>query len=130
MTLTDPPPPFRGLGIGTAPAALIAHGVHTTTVEIDPIVHEFATKYFDLPQNHTSIIGDAIKIVDDMQKMKETRNPYDYIIHDVFTGGAEPINLFTKEFIMGLSKLLRPDGIIAIVRTENDDIIDSSARSR
>lgn len=110
------PSPLRGLGIGTAPASLIAHGVRTTTVEIDPVVHDFATKYFGLPQNHTSVIGDAIEVVRDMQKAKEMRNTYDYIIHDVFTGGAEPIDLFTREFIMGLSDLLTPDGIIAIVR--------------
>ena len=79
-------------------------------------MHDFATKYFDLPQNHTSVIGDATKVVNDMQGAKRTRNAYDYIIHDVFTGGAEPIDLFTREFIMGLSDLLRPDGIIAIVR--------------
>lgn len=103
------------MGIGTAPAALIAHGVRTTTVEIDPVVHEYATEYFNLPKNHTSVIGDAIEVVGDMQKAKGMRNTYDYIIHDVFTGGAEPINLFTREFIVGLSDLLRPDGIIAIV---------------
>lgn len=79
-------------------------------------MHEYATEYFDLPKNHTSIIGDAIKVVGDMQKAKGMRSTYDYIIHDVFTGGAEPIDLFTREFIMGLSDLLRPDGIIAIVR--------------
>lgn len=83
-------------------------------------MHEYATEYFDLPDNHTSVIGDAIKVVGDMQKAKEMRNKYDYIIHDVFTGGAEPINLFTREFIMGLSDLLRPDGIIAIVSIQKD----------
>ena len=82
-------------------------------------MHDFAAKFFDLPRNHTSIIGDAIEVVGDMQKAKEMRNTYDYIIHDVFTGGAEPINLFTSEFIKGLSDLLRPNGIIAIVRTRN-----------
>lgn len=80
-------------------------------------MHDFATMYFDLPQNHTSIIGDATNVVRDMQKAKEMRNNYHYIIHDVFTGGAEPIDLFTREFIMGLSDLLRPDGVIAIVRS-------------
>ena len=79
-------------------------------------MHDFATKHFDLPRNHTSVIGDAITVVGGMQKSKETRNTYDYIIHDVFTGGAEPIDLFTREFIMGLKDLLKPDGIIAIVR--------------
>lgn len=81
-------------------------------------MHEFATTYFDLPENHTSIIGDAIDVVRDMQKAKEMRSRYDYIIHDVFTGGAEPIDLFTREFISGLSDLLRPDGVIAIVRSQ------------
>jgi len=45
----------------------------------------------------------------------ETRHRYDFIIHDVFTGGAEPIDLFTLEFLKGLSNLLKSDGVIAIV---------------
>lgn len=40
---------------------------------------------------------------------------YDYIIHDVFTGGAEPLELFTMEFLEGLYELLKPGGAIAIV---------------
>ncbi|KAL8635183.1 MAG: hypothetical protein Q9228_007303, partial [Teloschistes exilis] len=32
-----------GLGIGTTPSALIAHGISTTILEIDPVVHDFAT---------------------------------------------------------------------------------------
>ena len=87
------------------------------------MVHDFATKYFDLPQNHTSIIGDAVNVVGDMAKAEDRRGTYDYIIHDVFTGGAEPIDLFTIEFITGLSDLLRPDGIIAIVRIRRLDLL-------
>ena len=104
----------RGLGVGTAPSALIAHGVHTTTVEIDPVVHDFATKYFNLPSNHTSIIGDATVFVERVRKAPG-HDTYDYIIHDVFTGGAEPVELFTEEFLLGLSDLLSKDGVIAIV---------------
>ena len=117
------------MGIGTAPAALVAHGIRTTTIEIDPVVQEFAKKYFELPQNHTSVTGDAIEVVSDMRKAKGMRNTFDYIIHDVFTGGAEPINLFTREFILGLSDLLRPDGVIAIVRTTETATDDSTART-
>ena len=80
------------------------------------MVHDFATRYFDLPQNHTSIIGDAIEIVNDMQSRAGNDNLYSYIVHDVFTGGAEPIDLFTQEFLGGLSNLLKPEGVIAIVR--------------
>ncbi|KAK2049213.1 spermine/spermidine synthase [Colletotrichum somersetense] len=101
-----------GLGIGTTPAALVAHGVDTTVVEIDPVVHEFASKYFELPSNHTPIIEDAVgytrKLVDDPDAR------FDYIVHDVFTGGAEPVPLFTLEFLQGLNSLLKPDGAIAI----------------
>ena len=79
------------------------------------MVHDFATRYFDLPQNHTSIIGDAVEIVNDMQSRGGKDDLYDYILHDVFTGGAEPIDLFTLEFLEALSNLLRPDGVIAVV---------------
>ncbi|KAK4937788.1 hypothetical protein LTR10_021666 [Elasticomyces elasticus] len=99
-----------GLGIGTAPSAMIAHGVDTTIVEIDPVVHEFATKYFALPVNHTYYMGDALAFAANTSSGAS----YDYIIHDVFTGGAEPAELFTMEFLTGLHTLLKPEGVIAI----------------
>lgn len=105
-----------GLGIGTAPGALIAHGINTTIVELDPVVYNFAVKYFGLPGNHTPIIGDAVHLVDDAQ-VRNLTTKYDYIIHDVFTGGAEPVDLFTQEFLSGLKHLLKEDGVIAIVRS-------------
>ena len=101
-----------GLGVGTTPAALVAHGINTTVVEIDPVVHDFATRFFDLPTNITSAIEDAVDYVqreDQKQVLK-----YDYVIHDVFTGGAEPVALFTEEFLSGLHRMLKPEGIIAI----------------
>lgn len=77
-------------------------------------MHEYATDCFNLPRNHTSIIGDATEVVKELQSTK-ARRKYDYIIHDVFTGGAEPIELFTFEFLTNLSNLLTSDGVIAIV---------------
>lgn len=102
---------ISGLGIGTTPSALVAHGIDTTVVEIDPVVHDFATQYFNLPSNHTSVIQDAIVFVD----QNRSNRKYDYIIHDVFTGGAEPIELFTVEFLDSLKDILKHDGVIAIV---------------
>jgi spermidine synthase len=105
--------PQSGLGIGTTPAALIAHGIDTTVVEIDPVVYEFASKYFRMPDNHTAIVDDAVGYAaSQAQKGEQT---YDYIVHDVFTGGAEPIDLFTLEFLTNLERLLSPNGVIAIV---------------
>ena len=104
-----------GLGIGTAPGALIAHGINTTIVELDPVVYKFARKYFNLPEKHMPIIGDAVHLVADAQA-RNIATRYDYIIHDVFTGGAEPVELFTYEFLSGLNFLLKDDGMVAIVR--------------
>jgi hypothetical protein len=101
-----------GLGIGTAPNALIAHGLNTTIVELDPVVHEYATKYFNLSPNHTPVIRDAVSFV--AEQSVAAPKSYNYIIHDVFTGGAEPVYLFTTEFMEGLSALLKDDGAVAI----------------
>lgn len=101
-----------GLGIGTAPNALIAHGINTTIVELDPVVHYYASKYFSLSSNHTAVIADAVSYV--AATSQSAPESYDYIIHDVFTGGAEPVSLFTLEFFEGLKALLRPNGVVAI----------------
>ncbi|PMD48112.1 spermine/spermidine synthase [Hyaloscypha variabilis F] len=100
-----------GLGIGTTPAALMAHGIDTTIVEIDPVVHEYATKYFGLPSNHKAVIEDAVSYAAELAKTDEK---YDYIVNDVFTGGAEPVDLFTFEFLSDLNTILKPGGVIAI----------------
>jgi spermidine synthase len=78
-------------------------------------VYKFARKYFHLPTNHTVIIDDAIAFVK-RSRLKSIPDTYDYIVHDVFTGGVEPVELFTLEFMEGLRSLLRDDGAIAIVR--------------
>jgi spermidine synthase len=77
-------------------------------------VHKFATQYFSLPPNHISVIEDAVKFVKKADTSSSSAQ-YDYIVHDVFTGGAEPAELFTYEFISGLHSLLKEDGVIAIV---------------
>ena len=101
-----------GLGIGTAPKAFLSHGIKTTIVELDPIVHDFATIYFNLPSNHTSIIQDAVGWAAETSASYSAI--YDYIIHDVFTGGAEPLSLFTEQFLRNLRSLLKPQGAIAL----------------
>ncbi|KAI1175895.1 S-adenosyl-L-methionine-dependent methyltransferase [Nemania sp. FL0916] len=101
-----------GLGIGTTPSALISHGINTTIVEIDPIVHKFATKHFGLPPNHTAVIEDVVSW--SRLNAPTLREHYDYIVHDVFTGGAEPVDLFTDTFLQGLEYMLKPNGVIVI----------------
>jgi spermidine synthase len=114
-----------GLGIGTTPAALVSHGIDTTVVEIDPVVHDFASKYFHLPANHTAVIEDAVSYTESLVQDPKAR--FDYIVHDVFTGGAEPIPLFTLEFLQGLNSLLNDGGVIAIVSRAKRNMTDSAS---
>lgn len=102
-----------GLGIGTAPKAFISHSISTTIIELDPIVHAFAKKYFALPSNHTAVIQDAVSYLNTAVSVPNPEQ-YDYILHDVFTGGAEPLSLFTTSFLQNLRSLLKPHGVIAI----------------
>lgn len=101
------------MGIGTTPSALITHGIDTTVVEIDPVVYEFAAKHFNLPPRHTPVLEDAVVYA--RKLANSSSEQFDYIINDVFTGGAEPIELFTIEFLKDLHTLLAPKGVIAIV---------------
>ncbi|KHN99112.1 spermine/spermidine synthase [Metarhizium album ARSEF 1941] len=101
-----------GLGAGTTPSALVSHGINTTVVELDPVVYEFASKYFGLKENNPPILQDAVSYTAELAKTAPST--YDYIVHDVFTGGAEPIDLFTLEFFQGLHALLKPQGVTAI----------------
>lgn len=78
------------------------------------MVHEFASKYFQLPSNHTPVIADAVTYTQNL--VNKTDSKFDYVVHDVFTGGAEPVPLFTLEFLQNLDALLKPNGVVAIVR--------------
>ncbi|EGX92672.1 spermine/spermidine synthase [Cordyceps militaris CM01] len=102
-----------GLGIGTTPSALVAHGIDTTVVEIDPVVHAFAKKYFALRENNEPVLADAGRYARRLAADDDGAR-FDYIVHDVFTGGAEPVDLFTLEFLQQLHTLLKPHGAIAI----------------
>lgn len=105
---------FIGLGIGMSPTAFINHGINTTIVELDPTVYSYALTYFALPPppQHHAVIMDAVPFV--AAAAESQPKSYDFIIHDVFTGGAEPTALFTLEFLQGLERLLKDDGVIAI----------------
>lgn len=95
---------------------MIAHGVETDVIELDPVVYRYAKEYFYLRENHTAYLEDAVTFVKrEINNQGPDRKKYEYILHDVFTGGAVPASLFTQEFFSGLRDLLADDGVIAIV---------------
>ena len=122
VRLVEPPPTLPdgqgrpraliiGLGIGTAVQGLEQHGVQTTVVEIDPVVYEFARRFFGLKKPSGGVhLRDARIYLRQQQKAK-----FSYIVHDVFTGGVIPASLLTLETWQAIANVLTPDGIVAIV---------------
>lgn len=102
-----------GLGIGTSHNGMMRHGVETHLVELDPMVYQYAKDYFHLLPNHTAYIMDAVKFVQEAAAAEKPEQ-WDFIIHDVFTGGVVPSVLFTKDMMQGMNKILKDDGVIAI----------------
>lgn len=83
-------------------------------MELDPNVHQIAMDYFEFPKKVNTVIEDAATFVHRARHETPVQK-YDYIVHDVFTGGVEPLDLFTQDFMEGLDTLLDDEGVIAIV---------------
>ncbi len=98
-----------GLGVGTAAAGLMYHGEVVDVVEIDPVVYHFAREYFYLPRPNATYLEDASQVLEYLPD-----DTYDYVLHDVFGGGSVPGHLFTKSFWQQLSRVMKPDGIVAV----------------
>jgi hypothetical protein len=100
-----------GLGIGTVVQGLEAHGINCTIVEIDPMVYSYAVKYFGLTDTGPVILQDA------RQYLRDSNETFEYIVHDIFTGGAMPLQLLTAEAWHDVRRHLKPEGVVAIVST-------------
>ncbi|GJN91173.1 hypothetical protein Rhopal_004191-T1 [Rhodotorula paludigena] len=102
-----------GLGAGLCARALAQHGVNLTLVEIDPVVYDFARDYFGVNDVKAGEIAlaDAVQWVGEQQGKGKL---FDYIVHDVFTGGAVAASLFTAPFLSQLASLMHPSGILAL----------------
>jgi predicted membrane-bound spermidine synthase len=110
-----------GLGTGISAAAFQRHGISITIVEIDPAVYDAARTFFGLPDPGPSkvFLEDAKSWVATQRGSfpagsKEAR--YDFVVHDLFSGGGVPEQLFTLEFWEDLKAILTPEGVVVVVR--------------
>lgn len=108
---------FSGLGTGIATSAFMRHKIVTTIVEIDVNVYDAAKTYFGLPPHEADKvhIKDGRSFVARRARGIEETELYDYVIHDLFSGGGVPAHMFTLEFWQDLEKLVKADGIVAVV---------------
>ncbi|KAJ2801075.1 hypothetical protein H4R20_003823 [Coemansia guatemalensis] len=99
-----------GLGIGVSAHSLHRQNVRVDVVEIDPAVYDAAVRFFHLPRNLNAVhLMDGRRFIDEAPA--ET---YDYVVHDVFTGGSVPASLFSQSAVTQLRRILKPDGILAM----------------
>ncbi|EGF81420.1 hypothetical protein BATDEDRAFT_23830 [Batrachochytrium dendrobatidis JAM81] len=99
-----------GLGIGVTVSTLLRAGIAVDIVELDPVVYDYAKSYFNLSTSCLAHIGDGRHFIDHVA----TPASYDYVLHDVFTGGVVPGNLFTIEAVTAIKRILKPNGIMAL----------------
>lgn len=62
-----------------------------------------------------------VSLLQGMRPMKESLR-YDFVVHDVFSGGMVPTHLFTQEFWEETKVVMKLNGIIAVVRQLNSSI--------
>jgi SAM-dependent methyltransferase len=97
-----------GLGAGHLVNIYNRYGIVTDSIEIDPVIAMLAGQYFSFEESGDVMVGDARRRVQSLDRR------YDFIIHDSFTGGAEPIHLMTREVFRELKARLNPGGIMVL----------------
>jgi spermidine synthase len=97
-----------GLGGGHVATHMQRRGIPTDTIEIDPAVAEAAVDHFGFEPTGRFLVGDARYVV------RKLSGRYDFIIHDCFTGGSEPIHLLSVEFLSQLRQRLTRHGLLAL----------------
>jgi len=111
-----------GLGTGISTGALIRHGINTTIVELDPAVYDAARTYFGLPDpgEGNVHIQDARRwVFQHARALSEgtTNKKFDIVIHDLFSGGGVPADLFTKQFWTALKSIIDEEAVVVVVRS-------------
>lgn len=90
-------------------------------LELDPAVYHAARTYLNLGQPHEVVLEDGLQVVTDrahrLRNMsRDDVELSDLVIHDCFTGGSVPAELFTVDFWNDLALSMKPDGILVVVR--------------
>ncbi|KAJ3337348.1 hypothetical protein HDU93_001206 [Gonapodya sp. JEL0774] len=99
-----------GLGVGTAAKGLAKLGVRVDAVEIDPAVVDMAREFFALDSANVTV-----RVRDGRESLQRgPRGIYDYVAHDVFTGGDAPARLVSVEAMLGVRRVLKKDGVLTL----------------
>ncbi|WP_210394547.1 fused MFS/spermidine synthase [Motiliproteus sediminis] len=96
-----------GVGAGIVPRWYSEQGVLTDVVDIDPAVVTMAAEHFDFATS-----GD-VHIEDARYYLRRTRDRYDYLLLDVFSGDSTPGHVLSREAMALVATRLTPAGVFA-----------------
>jgi len=110
-----------GLGAGVSATAFQRHGIPLSIVEIDPAVYEAARDYFGLadPGSDKVFLEDARGWAAKQDIVASGGDLYDIVVHDCFSGGGVPQQLYTAEFWTDLRRSIHPEGVLVVVCTQS-----------
>ncbi|KAI9223426.1 hypothetical protein BC828DRAFT_364258 [Blastocladiella britannica] len=109
-----------GYGVGVAAHTYATIGVPLDVVEIDGDVVALAQKWFPIPGSSSQDDDGSMAMptfhVQDGRAFLEHADPqtYDFVVHDVFTGGSVPSALFTWQTIVHARRVLKPGGTLTV----------------
>ncbi|XP_063902063.1 uncharacterized protein LOC135121710 isoform X2 [Zophobas morio] len=104
-----------GLGVGVVAGFMQRQGLQVDVVELDPRIVDLATTYFSFFKKDAASVRIYIEDVAKWIRRPEAEtNRYDLILHDVYSGGFVPPNLFTREFLSAIRSLLSDGGIFCV----------------
>ncbi|TIB34527.1 hypothetical protein E3P84_01771 [Wallemia ichthyophaga] len=104
-----------GLGIGVSATAFDKHGLELSVVEIDPAVYNYALEYFGAPSPKHLKLADARRaVIEWIVDMDSESDKFDYVIHDVFTGGGVPGRLYTTESWQQIKYGMKESGVLGV----------------
>ncbi|MCX7011705.1 MAG: fused MFS/spermidine synthase [Candidatus Sumerlaeota bacterium] len=98
-----------GLGGGALLHPLRELGYDVDVVEIDPVVAEFAAKYFRADPELYHLVPE-----DGRAYVRRCDKQYDVILYDVFSGGGQPFHFFSREAFQETKRILAPDGVLGL----------------
>ena len=97
-----------GMGVGIIPRWYEARGIETDVVDINPIVFDYAERFFSYKPSGEIHVEDARYFLQTHPKQ------YDYMILDVFSGDITPAYLLSVEAVTLMKTRLRSNGVLGV----------------
>jgi spermidine synthase len=99
-----------GLGCGISTNALLSQGIDVDVVELDPAVYHMARDYFGLLKPSSIHLESGRTFLESSEA-----KTYDFVLHDIFTGGSVAPGMFSIEVLGLIKNSLKVNGILAMV---------------